>query len=94
MPKNEKNRRQIEEFHKFDRELLSKNNPIEKDQVKESGITLIALVIMIIVLLILAGVSIMALTGENGILENAKESHSKTTIEEEKDMIQMVPHKK
>ena len=32
------------------------------------GITLIALVITIIVLLILAGVTIMALTGENGLL--------------------------
>ncbi len=89
MPENEKNRKQIKEFYKFDRELLSKNNPIEKDQVKESGITLIALVITIIVLLILAGVSIMALTGENGILENAKESHSKTTIEEEKEKVQL-----
>ena len=33
----------------------------------EKGITLIALVITIIVLLILAGVSISMLTGENGI---------------------------
>ena len=41
------------------------------------GITLIALVITIIVLLILAGVSIAMLTGENGILtqaQNAKEN--------------------
>lgn len=35
------------------------------------GITLIALVITIIVLLILAGVSIAMLTGENGILKQA-----------------------
>ena len=33
------------------------------------GITLIALVITIIVLLILAGISIASLTGENGILK-------------------------
>ena len=32
---------------------------------KQNGITLIALVITIIVLLIIAGVSIMTLTGEN-----------------------------
>ncbi len=38
----------------------------------EKGITLIALVITIIVLLILAGVSIVVLTGEDGILEKAK----------------------
>lgn len=36
------------------------------------GITLIALVITIIVLLILAGVSIATLTGEDGILAKAK----------------------
>lgn len=42
----------------------------------EKGITLIALVITIIVLLILAGVSIAFLVGDNGILKyttNAKE---------------------
>ena len=37
----------------------------------ESGITLIALVITIIVLLILAGVAIVTLTGDNGILGKA-----------------------
>ena len=37
-----------------------------------SGITLIALVITIIVLLILAGVSIAMLTGNNGILTRGK----------------------
>ncbi len=35
---------------------------------KSKGITLIALVITIIVLLILAGVTIASITGENGIL--------------------------
>ena len=37
----------------------------------EQGITLIALVITIIVLLILAGISIATLTGENGVLSKA-----------------------
>ena len=42
------------------------------------GITLIALVITIIVLLILAGVAIMTLTGENGLLrKNTKCSRRK-----------------
>ena len=49
---------------------------------KEKGITLIALVITIIVLLILAGVTIATLTGDNGILEKAKTA--KTTNDEEK----------
>lgn len=40
-----------------------------KNEVKrQTGITLIALVITIIILLILAGVTIATLTGENGII--------------------------
>ena len=45
---------------------------------KNKGITLIALVITIIVLLILAGVAIAMLSGENGILKKATESKTKT----------------
>ena len=53
---------------------------------KEKGITLIALVITIIVLLILAGVSIAMLTGQNGILtqaQNAKNRTEEAQVEEE-----------
>ena len=39
---------------------------------KENGITLIALVITVIVLLILAGVSVAMLTGNSGIIERSK----------------------
>ena len=46
---------------------------------ERKGITLIALVITIIVLLILAGVSIAMLTGQNGILTQAQKA--KTTTE-------------
>ena len=46
----------------------------------QKAITLIALVITIIVLLILAGVSIAMLTGENGILTQTQESKKRTTI--------------
>ena len=45
---------------------------------KNNGITLIALVITIIVLLILAGVAIAMLSGENGILRKAAEAKIKT----------------
>ena len=45
---------------------------------KEKGITLIALVITIIVLLILAGVTIAMLTGENGILTQAQNAKNRT----------------
>ena len=45
---------------------------------KNKGVTLIALVITVIVLLILAGVTIAALSGDNGILTRAKEAKEKT----------------
>ena len=51
------------------------------------GITLIALVITIIVLLILAGVSIAMLTGENGILSQAQKAGEQTDIGQEKEAI-------
>ena len=58
-----------------------------KEQLKiNKGITLIALVITIIVLLILAGVTIATLTGDNGILtkaQNAKEKNEQKTVEEQ-----------
>ena len=53
------------------------------------GITLIALVITIIIILILAGISIASLTGDNGILtkaDTAKEENRAATIEEEKNL--------
>ena len=45
---------------------------------RNKGITLIALVITIIVLLILAGVAIAILSGENGILRKAADAKTKT----------------
>ncbi len=53
------------------------------------GITLIALIVTIIILLILAGISIASLTGENGILSKAIEAAKKTEEakeQEEKDL--------
>lgn len=55
----------------------------------KKGITLIALVITIIVLLILAGVSIAMLTGENGILTQAKEAKTKTEIAQWEERIDL-----
>ena len=57
-----------------------------KEKLKgRNGITLIALVITIIVLLILAGVTIASITGENGILSkatNARDNNVKASAEE------------
>ena len=54
---------------------------------RNKGITLIALVITIIVLLILAGISISMLSGENSILKRAGESKDSTEIAQEKENI-------
>lgn len=51
------------------------------------GITLIALVVTIIVLLILAGVSIAMLTGQNGILNRSQEASIKNSVADAKDQI-------
>lgn len=55
----------------------------------KKGITLIALVITIIVLLILAGVTIATLTGENGILTQAGNAKNSTEMASEKEYIQL-----
>ena len=58
----------------------------QKEKIKNNnGITLIALVITIIVLLILAGVSIAMLTGENGILTQAQNAKNRTAEAEAKE---------
>ena len=53
------------------------------------GITLIALVITIIVLLILAGVTIATLTGENGILTRASDAKKENGIASVKEQAQL-----
>ena len=66
------------------------NKKGEKDKnMRNKGITLIALVITIIVLLILAAVSIATLTGQNGILTRATDSKTQTEIAEEKEAINL-----
>ena len=53
------------------------------------GITLVALVITVVVLLILAGVTIATLTGENGILKRAIEAKNNSEQATEKEKIQL-----
>ena len=53
----------------------------------QKGITLIALVITIIVLLILAGITIAMLAGENGILTRAAQSKAYDEIAAAKDQL-------
>ena len=53
------------------------------------GITLIALVVTIIILLILAGVSIAMLTGNNGVLTQAKSAKEKTGEKGEQERVNL-----
>lgn len=57
---------------------------------EKKGITLIALVITIIILLILAGISISMLTGNNGILNKAIEASESTEIASIKERAEFV----
>ncbi len=76
-----------------DRNMKEKNNSKSKiTKIKElekssKGITLIALVITIVVLLILAGVSIAMLTGDNGILTRAGDAKIETALGAVKEQI-------
>ena len=62
---------------------------MKKEQMKTNGITLIALVVTIIVLLILAGVAISLSIGDNGIFKRAKEAEKIYTekAKEEEEML-------
>ena len=66
----------------------------EEKRNNSKGITLIALVITIIVLLILAGISIATLTGENGILTQASSAKNETKSKGLKEEIQLAVQSK
>lgn len=56
---------------------------------KENGITLVALVITIIILLLLAGIAIATLGGENGIFAKVKLSKEKYSMSEAKEKLEL-----
>ena len=57
---------------------------------KNRGITLIALAVTVIVLLIISGVTISYMTGENGIINQSKESKKFAGTVEEKRSIKHI----
>lgn len=62
-----------------------------KEKLKaKNGITLIALVITIIILIILAGVSISLVLGDNGIITRAKEAKSTYSQEAVREKVEMI----
>ena len=64
-------------------------NCIKKSLKTSNGITLIALVITVIVLLILAGISISTLSGENGILNRASDAKIMTELSKYKEELNL-----
>ena len=51
---------------------------------KDEAITLVALVVTIVVLIILAGISIKLIAGEEGLIDKVKIASEKSEFEEEK----------
>ena len=62
---------------------MSKNELSKKKSLQEKGITLIALVVTIVILLILTGVTIATVAGDNGLFSKAKQA----TVEYEKEAL-------
>ena len=58
----------------------------KRNYLRENGITLIALVVTIVVLLILAGVSINAVFGDSGIIQKAQDAQNKMNQAEQNDL--------
>ena len=67
-------------------DLRWKRNPSVIGKAGAAGITLVALAVTIVVLLILVGITIIYVFGDNGIFKKAQETKNKTenAIEEEK----------
>ena len=63
--------------NKISKEIKINKKSVRKNYSNQTGITLIALVVTIVVLLILAGVSLNAIFSENGIIKRAKDAQNK-----------------
>ena len=66
-----------------------KRKRVDNEKENNRGITLIALVITIIILLILAGVTLATLTGDNGIITKAKEAELSTELSKYKEELEL-----
>ena len=60
-----------------------------KKVLKEKGVTLVALVVTIVVLLILAGVSIAMLSGDNGLITQTKNASEEWKIAQDKEQLEL-----
>ena len=72
---------------KISKEIKINKKLARKNYSNQTGITLIALVVTIVVLLILAGVSLNAIFSENGIINKAKDAQNKMNQATQNDLI-------
>ena len=72
--------------NKISKEIKINKKLARKNYSNQTGITLIALVVTIVVLLILAGVSINALFGDSGIIKRAKDAQNRMNNAQESDL--------
>ena len=63
------------------------NNKKDKIQ-SQRGVTLLVLVVTIIILLILTGITIGAVTGDNGIIQNGGKAKEEAEIANEKEIVE------
>ena len=74
--------------------IIEKEVTANEMKKNEKGITLIALIITIIILLILAGITIALLTGENGILKRVATAREINDISKYKEKIYNIRKKR
>ena len=72
---------------KINDSIYLKNKSIYR--VKEKGITMVALVVTIIILLILVGVTIAQVSGDNGLFERTRQAVDRYKNESEKEEIEL-----
>ena len=83
MQKNKRKGYDSISYKRYKEKMKTKN---KRSYLGERGITLIALVVTIVVLLILAGVSINALFGDSGIINKAKDAQNKMNQAAQNDL--------
>lgn len=71
---------------KISKDIKINKKSARKNYSNQAGITLIALVVTIVVLLILAGVSLNAIFSDSGIIQKAKDAQTKADEATQKDL--------
>lgn len=56
---------------------------------KQNGVTMVALIVTVVVLIILAGITIASIVGEEGVITKTKQAKKDTVIAKEKEQIDM-----